>query len=178
MATKLEQYQELQAFVRKDAEEAARKVYAEMSTKFGVASVPLHRHNGADSPILGNSSIRNFSPLPAVAGTATVPLTDASSGVASPSALGAQIINNPAQSTNVAANVDKNAPNIYVMPIPIIYGFGNPGDANYDFHGGNAPIGSMVLFINPTNAVQLFIRADRDGFTEGWWGVTLTDTEA
>lgn len=178
MATKLEEYAEIEALVRKTAEETARKVYAEEATKYGVAKTPLHRHNGADSPTIGDGSINNFSALPAVNGKATVPLTSGSSGVASTDALGDQIINNPAQSTNPAGNAEKNAPNIFVMPIPIIYGFGNPGDPDFEFHGGKADIGTMIIFVNPTNAVQLFVRVDRDGFTEGWWGVTLTDTEA
>lgn len=47
--TKLQIYEQIQAMVIKDATDAARRVYAEEASKYGVAKVPLHTHNGLDS---------------------------------------------------------------------------------------------------------------------------------
>lgn len=52
METPLQKYAEIQAMVQKDARDIAEKVYAEKGTSYGVAKVPLHYHNGIDSPTL------------------------------------------------------------------------------------------------------------------------------
>jgi len=48
--TRLQLYEQIQAMVKKDAADVARQVYEEEAAKYGVAKVPLHRHNGYDSP--------------------------------------------------------------------------------------------------------------------------------
>lgn len=48
--TKLQEYAKLQALVQKEARAIAEQVYDEKAAKYGVAKVPLHRHNGFDSP--------------------------------------------------------------------------------------------------------------------------------
>lgn len=237
MATKLEQYAEIEALVKKTAEDTARQVYNEMATKYGVAKTPLHRHNGADSPTIGDGSITNFIQLPATQNTPAYGNGAASTGtpgVANETLLGQQVIDNPAQAGF------GNPANVWVMPIPIIHGFGvetsiaftanrnagatsgtltapwggasgsyavrfglaneiryvtltngattaswSPalafnegtsaevvGDAS--FKGGEAPLGTTILFVNGANlSQQLWIRADVDGYTDRWWGVDL-----
>lgn len=164
--SKLEQYEKIQALVQKEIKTMFADLYRQEATKYGVASVPLHRHNGSDSPIIGDASITNFQPLPA--GDSTPP--DGGPGVANPGLLDGQVIYN-------TETAQLNSPaTAFVMPLHIIHGFGMGAEST--FHGGNAPLGSAILFVNPDNAVQLFFRVDRDGFTDKWWGVTLTDTES
>lgn len=237
MATKLEQYAEIEAIVKKTAEDAARKIYAEEATKYGVAKTPLHRHNGADSPTIGDGSINNFIQLPATANTPAYGNQAASTGtpgVANLALLGGQVINNPADAGFA------NPANVWVMPIPVIQGYGvetnitftsnrnagatsgtltgawggatgsyavrfgfaneiryvslsngntsaswspalafNEGTAaqvvaNASFKGGEAPLGTTLLFVNGANlSQQLWVRADVDGYTDRWWGVDL-----
>lgn len=237
MATKLEQYAEIEALVKKTAEDTARRVYAEEATKYGVAKTPLHRHNGADSPTIGDGSINNFLALPATESTPAYGNQAASTGtpgVANVTLLGGQVINNPADAGFA------NPANVWVMPIPIIQGYGtetaiaftsnrnagatsgtltgawggasgsyavrfglaneiryvtltngattatwSPGlvfnegtsaevVANASFKGGEAPLGTTILFVNGANlSQQLWIRADVDGYTDRWWGVDL-----
>lgn len=57
MNTPLEKYAEIQAMVQKEARDIAMSVYNEMGTKFGVSQVPLHSHNGIDSPRIPSTSI-------------------------------------------------------------------------------------------------------------------------
>lgn len=47
--TKLEQYEQIQGMVRKEIEGMFPALYAQQATKYGVAEVPLHTHNGYDS---------------------------------------------------------------------------------------------------------------------------------
>lgn len=55
--TPLEKYQEIQAMVQKDARDQATKVYKELGTRTGVARVPLHIHNGVDTPRIPQDSV-------------------------------------------------------------------------------------------------------------------------
>lgn len=55
--TKLEQYQDLQALVQKDARDVAERVYEEKAAKYRVAEVPFHKHNGFDSPKVSEDDI-------------------------------------------------------------------------------------------------------------------------
>ena len=55
--TPLQIYEEIQAMVRKDAHDEATKVYKELGTRTGVARVPLHIHNGVDTPMIPQSSV-------------------------------------------------------------------------------------------------------------------------
>lgn len=163
--TKLEVWQEMQPFVQKEIQSQFETLYKEFATKYGVASVPLHRHNGADSPVIGNASISNFDALPATPG-----------GVANLDTLALQVLDG--NYVDASGNQNKNPPTSYVMPISFISGFGNPGDPNAAFHGGNAPIGTMIAFTNSAElAMQLFVRLDVDGYTNQWWGVSLPLSE-
>ncbi len=47
--TPLQLYTKIQELVKKDAREQATKVYNDLGTKFGVASIPTHVHDGTDA---------------------------------------------------------------------------------------------------------------------------------
>lgn len=64
--TKLEQYQNIQAMVQKEIQEQFPKLYEQYATKFGVAEVPLHTHNGIDSPRIKQQDVQGL--LGAMAG--------------------------------------------------------------------------------------------------------------
>jgi len=57
MATKLEQYADIQALVRKEIETMFPQLYSQQATKYGVAKVPLHVHNGFDAPQIKASDV-------------------------------------------------------------------------------------------------------------------------
>jgi len=48
----MDKYAEIQAMVQKDATDIAEKVYKKLGTQYGVSKVPLHYHNGVDSPVI------------------------------------------------------------------------------------------------------------------------------
>lgn len=50
-------YIKIQDFVRKEAEDVANKVYDDKATKWGVAEVPTHVHNGVDSNQISESDL-------------------------------------------------------------------------------------------------------------------------
>lgn len=52
MATKLEQYQEIQSLVQKEARDIATQVYKELAPQYKVPEVPVHVHNGSDAPFV------------------------------------------------------------------------------------------------------------------------------
>ena len=156
MATKLEQFAELQPLIQKEIQTEFAKLYHQYANKYGVASVPLHRHNGSDSPIIGNASIFNFTALPATPG-----------GVANEDVLDAQVINNPAQ--NADGNKNPNPANIYVMPIPIIYSSSGVGPGSA-FEGGDAPQGTLVFF-DGANATLSGLWAKTQN---GWYRIATT----
>lgn len=219
-----------------------KSLYDTEATRYGVASVPLHKHNGADAPTIGDGSINNFAALPAnnpaapqsEGVTSQVPVP----GVASLASLGLQVIDNPAESGF------GNPANVWVMPLPIVHGFGTttnltltanrvvgavsgtltgvfggtsgtyttrfstgeqrnvnytngsaaitwtPGlsfatsstaiviVANARFKGGEAPLGSMLMFVNPDDGLrQIWFRADIDGEpVDRWYGMDFTVT--
>lgn len=235
--TKLEKYADIQAMVQQEIRTMFSQLYSQEATKYGVAKVPLHRHNGADAPTIGDGSINNFVQLPATESTPAYGNGASSSGtpgVANETLLGEQVIDNPAEAGF------GNPANVWVMPIPIIHGFGtetpitftanrnagatsgtltgawggttgnyavrfglaneiryvhltnsattatwspaldfNEGTtaevvANSAFKGGEAPLGTVLLFVNGANlSQQLWVRADVDGYTDRWWGVDL-----
>lgn len=57
--TKLQQYAELQPLIKKDMETVAKQVFEQYAQKykFNLAQVPLHVHNGVDSPNIPQASI-------------------------------------------------------------------------------------------------------------------------
>jgi len=162
--TKLEQYAEMQALVQKEIETQFPKLYQQYATKYGVASVPLHTHNGVDSPTIGNESVFNFTRLPASESTPQyIPAGATGPGVASLSQLAGQVIDNPVGSAL------GNPSTVFVMPLPIVWGQGV--GVQSQFNGGNAPEGSTLVFHNSeTRALnQFWWRADGK-----WYGVIAT----
>lgn len=141
--------EKLLELIRREARAMAEQVYDEMGTKYGVADVPTHMHNGVDSVQIPPSAITAaFVPLPATSG-----------GVANPTQLGASaVINDSSQASNPKqAGLQNRAGAIYVNPIPIIY-----GTSTAEFTGGDAPVGTLVAFVNPENIdvqATLWLRA-------------------
>lgn len=67
--TKLEQYAQFQAYVQKEIQTQFPKLYQQYADKYGVASVPLHTHNGIDSPRV---KAWNLEPSQAASGSITM----------------------------------------------------------------------------------------------------------
>lgn len=122
--------------VRKEIETMFPGLYEKYATKYGVASVPLHKHNGADSPVLPATSLAPFTPLPATSG-----------GVANTTVLDGTVMNNPQTANSPSQSGTFNSQSVYVSPIPIIYAT----QAGQEFNGGFAPVGTQVIFMNATN---------------------------
>jgi len=55
--TKLEQYERIQAMVQKEIATQFPALYRQEATKYGVASVPLHEHNGLDANKISQANI-------------------------------------------------------------------------------------------------------------------------
>lgn len=55
--TKLEKYEEIQALVQKEIQTQFPHLYDQYATKFGVAQVPLHTHNGVDANKISQSNV-------------------------------------------------------------------------------------------------------------------------
>jgi len=55
--TKLQQYAEIQAMVQKEIKTMFPTLYSQEATKYGVASVPLHEHNGFDSNKISQANV-------------------------------------------------------------------------------------------------------------------------
>lgn len=118
MATKLEQFAELQPFIQKEIESQFEALYKQYATKYGVASVPLHKHNGLDAPIIPPESFEMVSFLPAGNQSDVNVVQNTGPGVANESVLGNQIIDNP-------VGVGRGNPSkVPTVPLPIIYGQG------------------------------------------------------
>lgn len=158
MATRLEQYEEIQSLVKKDIESMFESLYKQYATKYGVSSTPLHYHNGSDAPNLPAQSLVPFVPLPATAG-----------GIANQDVLNGQVMNDTTQASNPQLAGTKNAPTIYVDPLPIVYSSGSQ-----TFNGGEAPIGTAIIHTNPTEAgTTLWLRVNSvPGFTGGTFTTT------
>ncbi len=150
MATPLEQYQQIQAMVQKEAREIATSVYKELGSQYGVPSVPVHDHDGVDSLQIPTENIPAFLPLPSTTG-----------GVISSAMLNTQTLN------NAVTSGQNNPANAFTFPLNIIYGYGV--GVFSAFNGGDAPEGSVILFANgTTNGAQIFVRIQG-----GWRGVDL-----
>lgn len=150
MESNSEKYQDLQPFVQQEIKTMFNTLYQQEATKYGVSSTPLHRHNGADSPTLPAASLDPFLPLPATKG-----------GIANPTVLNGEKINDTNQANNPQLAGSTNSATIYVDPLPLIYGTGTQG-----FNGGSAPYGTIVIFANPLgdtatgSGVELWVRAN------------------
>jgi len=125
-------------------------------SQYSVNRVPVHAHNGIDSPNLDPHSVNGFVGLPSNSTPA------ASAGVLG--LLGQQTVNGPPDT-----NASFNPPTVVVYPIPIIYGFG-VGDQSA-FNGGEAPQGTVLFFDN--NGVNLlsylYIKT-----LDGWAQIAVT----
>lgn len=146
MAPKANRYADMQAFVQKEIQTQFETLYKQYATKYGVASVPLHRHNGADSPTLSPSSIDSYLPLPGTSG-----------GVASPDVLtDGQVVNDTNQANNSQLAATVTSQTIYVDPFPILYDTESDG-----FQGGEAPIGTSLIVASPSEeGVTLWLRVN------------------
>lgn len=154
--TKLEQYSQIQAMVQKEARAIAEQVYKENATKYGVAKVPLHRHNGVDSPKISPINLDGFLPINGIGSG----ITTQESGVFA-------IAQAEDDSFNVGGGVTYSPPVTYVAPVPIIYGHGV--GTGSQFSGGDTNVGSMLYFRNGETVNQLWVYCD-DG---KWRGVNL-----
>ncbi len=142
----IDQYSNIQALVKKEIADAIAK-YAN-DQKYAVTQVPVHTHNGIDSPKIDADDIPQFVPLPATPG-----------GVVSPDVLDTQTINDIVLGS-------QNPPTIYVNPVPIIYGYGV--GVHSAFNGGDAPNGSAVFFENGLSLSKLYIKTEY-----GWYGIPV-----
>lgn len=129
-------------------------VYNTMGNKYGVADIPIHRHDGVDTPNIPPTSVTGFQNLPATSG-----------GIASPGVLGDQGL--VQGSTNVgygylATGTQAVFP---VFPLVIVAGHGTGDDGS--FNGGNAPVGSLIFFQNGTTLSGLWVK----GFDGTWYGI-------
>ena len=119
-------------------------------TQFDVSSMPYHTHNQTDSPRIPPTSVLNFVNLPATKGTET-------SGVISTDNIG---VSYPPFPT--------------VYPIPIITGYGV--GVYSQFNGGEAPVGSSLMFQNVgLDLYQLWIRTVDADDVPIWVGVDLIE---
>lgn len=148
--TKLEQYAEIQAMVQKEARDIAEQVYQEKAAQFGVPKVAVHIHNGVDSPMIPGSNIVEVKPLNGIP-----------EGV-----LNAANLNS--QTYTFLGNI--NYPVVPAFPLVEIQGYGV--GVHSAFEGGDAPLGTMVLFTNGNTLSKLCIRSDAS--TTGWFGATLS----
>lgn len=143
--TKLDQYASIQALVQKEIRDMATKianeVYDTKATQYGVADIPFHIQNGIDSPKLDGNSLKVFSNL------STSP-----NGVINSSLLNQQEYSYLGYPFNAPS-----APPIYVAPLPIIQGIVGGNDS---FGGGEAPLGSLVLFFTAGTFCELWARID------------------
>lgn len=106
--------EQIRQMAREEARKIATEVYTQLGTRYGVAKVPTHTHDGVDSVGLGASAIDQFEPLPATEG-----------GVASPGILGSQTINESKQSSNTTIANKFSSTLVNVDPIPVVWGQGS-----------------------------------------------------
>ena len=126
-----------------------------MMSRYGVAQVPFHTHNGIDSPQLPQFQ----------------PASSGPSGVFSPKNIA------PQQVVNLNPTTGIGNPNVQVMPVPIIYGAG--GGVSSQFDGGDAPLGTIILFQNDPSVIQLWWRVySTVAGAPRWYGVDVTSSPA
>lgn len=98
--------QQIKQMVQTEADAAANRVYQKLGTQFAVPQVPVHEHNGSDSPPIPPTSLTMMDFIPSTPG-----------GVANLAWLGLQVIDNPNDN-------GKNSSQIPILTIPVIYGSG------------------------------------------------------
>lgn len=143
--------------VRRIVQEEIKK--SQQTAQYGVTRVPIHTHNGIDSPNIAAASVIGVKVLPGARG---------SGGVADPEVLNTQVINNIPDTT-----ASYNPPKITFIPTPIIYGFGV--GVHSAFEGGTAPLGAMVFFENTATLSALWIQVEDDGTGSGdtWYKIQV-----
>jgi len=149
-----------EAKVKQIAEEVAKQVFQDQlnQSQFGVTAVPVHTHNGTDTVKIPASSVIDFiSLLSRNTSNDTDGIPDAYSGVVS--------------NDNISPFVTVDPTTIY--PTPIVGGFGNGGGSpDYSvFHGGEAPVGSLVAFYRNSavsTTAQLWIALEGSSLKEGF----------
>jgi hypothetical protein len=117
-------------------------------SQYQVTPVPVHIHNGTDTPRIPPSSVINFVSLPSTVST---------NGVLSPDNIGVA-----------------QPPFATIYPLPIINGYGV--GAFSQFNGGDAPYGSMVGFQNGSTVQQLWVMMTDNAGDPQWKGIDLTLT--
>lgn len=136
---------QIKELVQTEARRIALEVYSQKGTQYGNPQVPVHIHNGIDSPIVSAADIGGFLPLPATPG-----------GVVSPGQLGNQVVvqGNSSRSYGNFSTVSQAVFPIY--PIPLIYGSGVGPDSAFD--GGTAPLGTVLFFENGLTLSGLWVK--------------------
>jgi hypothetical protein len=102
--------QELQSLIR----QIATQVYNELGTKFGVAQIPTHTHNGVDSNQVTSINVGGFLPLPATSG-----------GVINDKVLGDEIVIQGETRNGYGTFNTVQKAQFPIYPIPVIMGGGN-----------------------------------------------------
>ena len=62
---------------------------------------------------------------------------------------------------------------------PLVYSSGGTGlsiNGDSTFQGGDAPLGTMIIFVSELSLYpQIWVRANNGAGVEKWWGITMTD---
>lgn len=133
--------------IEKIAADIATRIVNEVLAKqqFIVPAIPDHHHNGTDSSTLGIEALDMFLPLPA-----TGDGNPNHAGVVNPALLGNQSVAQGSvlvgYGSNAVATNQSNKGVFTTAPIPVIYGQGVGSSSA--FNGGQAPIGTVVMFTN------------------------------
>lgn len=135
--------------IRKIAREEAEKVYKDKGTRFGVASVPTHTHNGIDSVKIPAQNVEKFEVL-------AVNISGSPLGVIGTAFDHAQAVGQgPYYNTIQQLGYGLNS-SFVVLPTPTVYGYG-AGDPGA-FAGGTAPTGTIIYFDNNISLGGLWVR--------------------
>ncbi len=135
------------------------------NSKSGAPVVPPHTHNGKDNLKIPLLNIVGADILPSSNTKFSTPFLDNDYGFASPQRLGGLqiILNNYVTQAGVPLSNTSNNLSATV-PIPVIF-----SDDGLTFNGGNADIGTMVMFQTADGVTnQLWVMG-----IDGWWGVNL-----
>jgi hypothetical protein len=134
-------YQQIQPLVQKDARDIAAQVYKELGTQFGVPSVPFHTHNGIDSPQIDGDGLIPFQAV-----------QYANGGVLF------NVLNNSQAYSYLGKPYTVPVYNpVYNAPFVIIQGVAGGADS---FIGGEASLGTTVIFYTPGTFQELWVRID------------------
>lgn len=123
------------AIIQQEARKAAEAVYNENGTKYGVAQVPAHSHNGVDSVQIDPSGMTGFNFL-----------SSQGNGVLSPTNIGDRIVFwNQAKidSGGISSPLGYRS-QFPTFPLVIING--DLGEESLPFQGGEAPDGTLIAY--------------------------------